>query len=151
MNVGQMPSKHLIAAVLLIIVIALGTGIYFITEEKPEAGPLPTQLTVAASVSTVRYSLDPVTLTATLTSNGDQVEGKVIDWSVTPGIGVGIPPSTTDSFGQASIYFSTLPPLVSSIEFSQLPKTLTFTVSFVGDNQYQGSTGSVSIVVTPRT
>jgi len=151
MNVGQMPSKHLIAVVLLIIVIALGTGIYFITKEKPEAGPLPTELTVATSASTVRYSLDPITLTATLTSNGDQVEGKVINWSVTPGIGVGIPPSTTDSFGQASIYFSTIPPRLSSIEFSQLPKTLTFTVSFVGDNQYQESTESVSIVVTPRT
>ncbi len=151
MNVGQMPSKHLIAVVLLIIVIALGTGIYFITKEKPEAGPLPTELTVATSASTVRYSLDPITLTATLTSNGDQVEGKVINWSVTPGIGVGIPPSTTDSFGQASIYFSKLPPPISSITFSQLPKTLTFTVSFVGDNQYQESTESVSIVVTPRT
>lgn len=152
MNVGHMLSKHLIAAGLLIIVIALGTGIYFIVKGKPNEGQfLPTQLTVTASASTVRYSLDPITLTATLTSNGDQVEEKVINWSVTPGIGVGIPPSTTDSFGQASIYFSTLPPLISSIKFSQLPKTLTFTVSFVGDNQYQESTGSVSIVVTPRT
>ena len=151
MNVGQMPSKHLIAAVLLMIVIALGTGIYFITKEKPEAGPLPTELTVATSASTVKYSLDPVTLTATLTSNGDQVEGKIINWSVTPGISVGIPPSTTDSSGQAPIYFSTLPPPHSSGEFSNLPITLTFTASFAGDNQYQESTESVSIVVTPRT
>jgi len=79
MNVGQMLSKHLTVAFLLIIVIALGTGIYFITKEKPEAEPLPTQLTVTASASTVRYSLDPITLTATLTSNGDQVEGKIIN------------------------------------------------------------------------
>jgi len=147
MNVDQMLSKHLIAAVLLIIVIALGTGIYFITKEKPDAGPLPTELTVATSASTVRYSLDPVTLTATLTSNGAPVKGKVINWSVTPGISVGIPPSTTDSSGQAPIYFSTLPPPYSSGEFSNLPITLTFTASFAGDNQYRGSTENSFVVV----
>ena len=147
MNVGQMLGKRLIAAVLLIIVIALGTGIYFITEEKPEAGPLPTELTVATSASTVRYRLDPVTLTATLTSNGAPIEGKVINWSDIPGIGVGIPPYTTDSSGQVSIYFPYFPPpSPSSIKFP-LPTTLTFTASFAGDNQYRGNTGSTSIEV----
>ena len=143
--------KKSLMVVGIIVIVALGTGTYFIVKEKPKAQPLPTQLTVTASASTVRDRLDPITLTATLTSNGDQVEGKIINWSVTPGISVGIPPSTTDSSGQAPIYFSKLPPPYSSGEFSHLPITLTFTASFAGDNQYQENTGSVSIVVTPRT
>ena len=147
MNVGQMPSKHLIAAVLLMIVIALGTGIYFITKEKPEAGPLPTELTVATSASTVKYSLDPVTLTATLTSNGDQVEGKIIEWSENfppdylsrlnlPGLG-------TDSSGQVSVTFPAFHQVHSYWPWPD--NAFRITASFVGDNQYRGSSGIVTI------
>lgn len=145
MNVGQMLSKHLIGAVLLVAICLLGTGIYFIAKEKPEAELRPTQLTVSPSAYTIQYAREWVSLVATLASNGASVEGKVINWSVTPGIGIGIPPSITNSSGQASIYFPYLPPPPSSIEFSQLPATLTFTASFAGDNQYRGSTGSTSI------
>ena len=106
MNVGQMLSKHLVAAVLLIIVIALGTGIYFVTKEKPEAGPLPTQLTVVPSESTMSWD-NSATLTATLTSNGNPVEGENISWSVYPEIWGSIFPksSTTNPAGKASASF----------------------------------------------
>jgi hypothetical protein len=147
---GKLMKKNLIA-VGIILTIAFVAGTYLITRGPTEGQPVSTQLMVTTSTSTVRDRLDPVTLTVVLTSNGAPVEGKVINWSVTPGIGVGIPPSTTDSSGQASVFFPMLPPPVSSLAFSQLPITLTFTASFAGDNQYQENAGTVLIIVEPQT
>jgi len=141
MNVGQMLSKHLIAAVLLIIVIALGTGIYFITKEKPEAEPLPTKLTVSPSASTITHR-ELVTLTATLISNGVPVEGKTIKWDMSPNI-FSYPSLTTNSSGQVSIDCWLV---ISSKNWGD-DNILTFTASFAGDNQYRGSTGSASTEV----
>jgi len=141
MNVGQMLSKHLVAAVLLIIVIALGTGIYFITKEKPEAELLPTQLTVSASVSTINH-FKIVTLTATLTSNDAPVEGEIIEWSTSPNLHLGIPSLATDSSGQVSTGCS--PGLSSYADRSD--NTLTFIASFAGDNQYRESSESVNML-----
>jgi len=143
MNVGQMLSKHLIAAVLLIIVIALGTGIYFITKEKPtEIQFLPTQLTVTTSTSTINNPLEIVILTAMLTSNGAPIERKIIKWSASPDLH--FLSLITDSAGKIS--FNCRPGLFSYAD--QPDNTLTFIASFAGDDRYQGSTGSVPIIVT---
>ncbi|MCK4405037.1 MAG: hypothetical protein KAV43_00840 [Hadesarchaea archaeon] len=140
-----MLSKHLIAAVLLIIVIALGTGIYFITKEKPDAELLPTQLTVAASMS--MENLAWFTLTATLASNGAPLEGKVIEWieNFPPDylsrlniLGLG-----TDSSGQVSVTFPAFHQVHS--HWPWLDNAFRITASFAGDNQYRGSSGSVPI------
>ena len=141
-----MLSKHLIAAVLLIIVIALGTGIYFITKEKPEAGPLPTQLTVVPSESTISWD-NSATLTATLTSNGNPVEGENISWSVYPEVwGIIFPKSsTTNSAGKASASFHIV--YVSSVWPPENTWLYTITASFAGDNRYQGSTENSFVVV----
>ena len=145
MNVGQMLSKHLIAAVLLIIVIALGTGIYFITKEKPEAELLPTQLTVAASMST--ENLAWFTLIATLASNGAPLEGKVIEWSENfpPDYlsRLNLPSLATDSSGQASVTFFAFHQVHSYWPWPD--NVFRITASFAGDNQYRGSSGSVPI------
>ena len=147
MNVGQMLSKHLIAAVLLIIVIALGTGIYFITKEKPEAQSLPTQLTVVPSESTISAGDNFVTLTATLASNGAPVEGENISWSVYPGVwGFTFPKSSiTNSSGKASVKFRIVS--YSSVWPPENVWLYTITASFAGDNRYRGSTENSFVVV----
>ena len=146
MNVGQMLSKHLIAAVLLIIVIALGTGIYFITKEKPEAQPLPTQLTVVPSESTILPGDSFVSLTATLASNGAPVEGENISWSVYPRVWGFIFPksSITNSAGKVSVRFSIV--YYSSVWPPENTRLYTITASFAGDNRYQGSTENSFVV-----
>ena len=144
MNVGQMLSKHLIAAVLLVAICLLGTGIYFITKEKPEAQPLPTQLTVVPSESTISGD-NFVTLTATLTSNGAPVEGENISWSVPPLAYVIPNPSITDSYGRSSVRFKTMWPL--SIPPWENATPFTIAASFAGSNRYQGSTENASVVV----
>ena len=145
MNVGQMPSKRLIAVVLLIIVIALGTGIYFITKEKPEAEPLPTQLTVTASMSTEFPAW--FTLTATLTSNGAPLEGKVIEWNENfpPDYQyrLNLPSLATDSSGQVSVTFPAFHHVHSYWPWPD--NVFRITASFAGDNQYLGGSGSVAI------
>lgn len=141
MNVGQMLSKHLIGALLLIAICSLGTGIYFITKEKPEAELLPTKLTVSPSASTITHR-ESVTLTATLTSNGVLVEGKIIKWDMSPNL-FSYPSLTTNSSGQVSIDCW---PGISSKNWGD-DNILTFTASFSGDNQYRGSTGSASTEV----
>jgi len=147
MNVGQMLSKHLVAAVLLIIVIALGTGIYFTTKEKPEAQPLPTQLTVVPSESTISAGDNFVTLTATLASNGAPIEGENISWSVYPEVWGFIFPksSITNSSGKASVKFRIVSPY--SVWPPENVWLYTITASFAGGNRYRGSNGSTSIEV----
>jgi len=148
MNVGQMLSKHLIAAVLLIIVIALGTGIYFITKEKPEAQPLPTQLTVVPSESTISAGDNFVTLTATLASNGAPIEGGNISWSVYPEVWGFIFPksSITNSSGKVSVKFRIVS--YSSVWPPENVWLYTITASFAEDNRYRGSTENSFVVVT---
>ena len=142
-----MLSKHLIAAVLLVTICLLGTGIYFITKEKPEAQPLTTQLTVVPSESTISVGDNFVALTATLTSNGVPVEGENISWSVYPRVwGFVLPESSiTNSSGKASVKFR-----IVSYHSVWPPENVwlyTITASFAGDNRYRGSTGSTIIEV----
>ncbi|MBA7602955.1 hypothetical protein ES703_10051 [subsurface metagenome] len=144
MNVGQMLSKHLIAAVLLIIVIALGTGIFFITKEKPEAELLPTQLSVTMSVPTEGWH----TLTATLASNGAPLEGKVIEWSENfpPDFPFrpDLPSLATDSLGQVSVTF---PATYQVLSYWPWPdNAFRITASFAGANQYRESSESVNML-----
>ena len=136
--------KKSLVVVGIIIIAALGTGTYFIVKEKPEAQPLPTQLTVVPSESTISGD-NFVTLTATLTSNGAPVEGENISWSVPPLAYVIPNPSITDSYGRSSVRFKATWPL--SIPPWENATPFTIAASFAGSNQYQGSTENASVVV----
>ena len=140
-----MLGKYLIAAVLLVAICSLGAGIYFITREKPEAELLPTQLTVAASMST--ENLAWFTLTATLAANGAPLEGKVIEWSENfpPDyqFRLNLPSLATDSSGQVSVTFPAFHQVHSYWPWPD--NVFRITASFAGDNQYRGSSGSVPI------
>lgn len=128
-----------------IIVIALGTGIYFVTKEKPEAELLPTHLTVTASVDTEFPAW--FTLTATLTSNGAPLEGKVIEWSENfpPDYlsRLNLPSLGTDSSGQVSVTFPAFHQVHSYWPWPD--NVFMITASFAGDNQYRGSSRIVTI------
>jgi hypothetical protein len=142
-----MKMKKILIAVEIVLVILVVTGAYFVIKGKPaEEQPLPTQLTVTSAPV---WSADNiVTLTATLVSNDNAVEGKTITWSVTPSIGLGFKTPATNTSGHASISF--LPFLSSTMRWEN-ETTLTFTASFAGDSTYLASNGTFSIVITPRT
>lgn len=139
--------RKILIAVEIVLVVLVVTGAYFVIKGKPaEEQPLPTQLTVTSAP--VWSADNVVTLTATLISNDNAVEGKTITWSVTPSIGIGFKTPTTDNSGHASISFL---PLLSSTMKWENATTLTFTASFAGDKMYPSSNGTLSIIVTPRT
>lgn len=139
-----MLSKHLIAAVLLVAICSLGAGIYFITREKPEAELLPTQLSVTMSMPTEGWH----TLTATLTSNGTPLEGKVIEWSENfpPNFPFrpDLPSLATDSFGQVSVTFRATYQVLSYWPWPD--NAFRITASFAGANQYRESSESVNML-----
>jgi hypothetical protein len=143
----SMKMKKILIAVEIVLVILVATGAYFIIKGKPaEEQPLPTQLTVTSAL--VWSADNVVTLTATLVSNDNAVEGKTITWSATPSIGIGFKTPTTDNSGHASISFL---PFLSSTTKWENATTLTFTASFAGDKMYLSSNGTSAITVTPRT
>jgi len=147
MTGDTMKRRKILIAVEIVLVILVVTGVYFIIKGKPaEEQPLPTQLTVTSAP--VWSADNVVTLTATLVSNDNAVEGKTITWSVTPSIGLGFKTHTTDNSGHASISF--LPFLSSTMDWEN-ETTLTFTASFAGDKMYLSSNGTLSITITPRT
>ena len=94
-----------------------------------------TQLTIAPATFFLRLE-ESITLTAALTSEGSPLEGKPIEWSIIPaGTGSISPPSgITDASGQVTTTY-TAPSYETSV---------TITASFVGDDQYQASSGNSS-------
>lgn len=128
----------------IIIIAIFAAGYIILTKVRP----LPTQLTVAPSETTISWG-DSAVLTATLTSSGNFLEGENISWSFSPewwGASVSPDSSITNSSGQASVSFTAI--YLLSVK-PQKEITFTITASFAGDNRYQESTGSASVVVIP--
>jgi hypothetical protein len=141
------PMRKILIAVEIVLVILVATGAYFIIKGEPvEEQPLPTKLTVTSAPVWPADNL--VTLTATLVSNNNAVEGENITWSVAPSMGLEFKTPTTDNSGRASINFL---PISSPRMKWEKTTTLTFTASFAGDNSYLASSGTLSIDITPRT
>jgi hypothetical protein len=94
------------------------------------------------AVSPSSFSISPggtITLTATLTSDGEPLPGENIIWSTTSEGMIGS--STTNNSGQASVAYTT-PSAIGNI---------TITASFEGDAQYAASSGSATGVVLMAT
>lgn len=88
----------------------------------------------ALSISPSSFTLDTfesITLTATLTSNGEPLSGKTITWYTTVG-SISAASGTTNSSGQTSITY-TAPSTAGNV---------TITASFAGDTQYATSNGN---------
>lgn len=69
-----------------------------------------------------------VTIAATLTSGGNALTGKLIDWSTNVG-NIAPPSATTDSTGKVMVSYTA----------PSYPADITITASFVGDNEYKPS------------
>ena len=117
---------------------AIALGAYFVTRER---GPSPTQLIVTASTPEVENFLEPLVLTATLTSNGNPVEGKTIEWEASPNIGIGLGGGITDSSGRVQVSVSLI------ISSAKINGPVVFTASFAGDNQYQAAVDNTIVVI----
>lgn len=134
-----MSHKYLIAGVL--VAVCVGVLVFYWWQGGAVTQLLPTQLIVTASTSQLDNSLEPLILTATLTSNGTPVEGKTITWNASPHIGLGLGSGTTDSFGQVSIN------LLLGFSSVSIHGPVTFTASFAGDSQYQAADGNTIVVI----
>lgn len=143
-----MKIKHMrlvgLVAVILVGAVALVLGTHYLTREGelPEQ-PSPAQLEVTVSRSQFENweNWEPIILTATLTSGGDPVEGKTIEWSTSPFIGIGIGSAVTDSSGRAQS--------AVHLGFSSysIHGQVVFTASFAGDNQYHAAEGYATVVI----
>ena len=130
--------KKRLMIVMLVIAVAIALGAYFVTRER---GPSPTQLIVTASTPEVENFLEPLVLTATLTSNGNPVGGKTIEWDASPNIGLGLGSGITDSSGQV---WASVPLILSS---AKIDGPVVFTASFAGDNRYQAAVDNTIVVI----
>ncbi len=104
---------------------------YFLTES-----PTPTRMVI-----TTAYEDDlllELILTATLTSSGNPVEGKFIEWDSLPSMHIRPENGVTDSSGRVQTTLSIGP-------ISNWPSTVTFTASSAGDDQYQAAEDNVTI------
>ena len=130
--------KKRLIIVILVIAVAIAIGAYFVTKKT---GLSPTQLIVTASTPEVENIWEPLVLTATLTSNGNPVELKTIEWEASQNIGLGLGSGITDSSGRAQI---SIPLMMSSVA---IDGPVVFTASFAGDNQYQAAVGNTTVVI----
>lgn len=95
-------------------------------------------------VSPSSFVLDPseeITLTATLTSNGEPLSGKTINWHTTVG-GISAASGTTNGSGQTPVAY-TAPSTAGDV---------TITASFAGDTQYAASNGNTigTVIAIPE-
>ena len=100
----------------------------------------PTTLVVSPS-SFVVTSGETVELTATLSSGGDPVPGKLVTWSASDGKTVSPERCTTNSSGRVSTTYA--PPAAG------VQTWVTITASFAGDQNYFGSSDKSSGAVLP--
>ena len=130
--------KKLLIIIMLVIAVAIALGAYLVTKEM---GLSRTQLKVTASTPEVENNWEPLILTATITSNGNPVERKTVEWEASQNIGLGLGSSITDSSGRAQVSVFLM------ISSATIDGPVVFTASFAGNNQYQAAVGNTTVVI----
>jgi len=100
------------------------------------AALIPTSLSISPSSFTIQPE-QSITLTATLTSDGSPLDGKLITWTAMAG-SVSPDNETTNAQGKVSATYTA----------PDIETTVTVTASFAGDDQYAASSGSSQSTIT---